>query len=185
LLGGHTRATVRANVQSTDPRETTMSLMTRTVTSFAVLSLAAIPVAALTIKNTSTKEVSFAVDTGSVEAVYKVPAGGSTDVTQDCSSDCAVTGPWGYSRMVSQDATITTDGTSLVTAAATPPAPSLVPENPAVDPAESATEVPAPSADPAAQAPRKRYNAPRRQVRQATKGPTPGSLQMLMQGPGK
>ena len=92
-----------------------MKLMTRAAATLAVLTAAAIPVAALTIKNTSTKDVTAAVDTGTEEAVYTVPAGGSVDVTQDCSSGCAVTGPWGYSRMVSQNDAIETDGAPLVT----------------------------------------------------------------------
>ena len=183
-----------------------MSLMTRAVAAFAALSAAAIPVAALTIKNTSPAEVKVAVDTGSTEAVYTIPAGGSVDVKEDCSTDCAVTGPWGFSRLVAQNATIETDGGSIVTAEAAAPTPSLVPQNPVAEPEPApAAEVPAadapaaeaqpaaasaqetpPAAAEAAPAPRKSTSKPRRKVKQAKKkGPAPGSFQLLLQGPGK
>jgi hypothetical protein len=119
-----------------------MNLISRVIPAFAVLTAAAIPVAALTVKNTSSNEVSIAVDNGSTEGVYKIPAGGSVDATEDCSSDCAVTGPWGYSRLVAQNATIETDGTSLVTANAAP-AQALVPQNPD-QPDAAVTAVPEP-----------------------------------------
>lgn len=179
-----------------------MSLMTRAVAFFAALSAAAIPVAALTVKNTSTAEVKVAVDTGSTEAIYTIPAGGSIDVTEDCSADCAVTGPWGFSRLVAQNATIETDGRSIVTAEAAAPAPSLVPQNPIAEPEPAPAAEPAPSvaetapaataapaAEPAvkaAPAPRKSTSKPRRKAKPAKKkGPAPGSFQLLLQGPGK
>ncbi|HEX2843472.1 hypothetical protein [Hyphomicrobium sp.] len=161
-----------------------MSLTTRVVTALAVLSVAAIPVGALTIKNKSSKDVSAAVDNGNEEAVYQIPAGGSVEVKQDCSSDCAVTGPWGYSRLVSQNDAIETDGTSLVTAIAAPSAPAsrgLVPQNPVADPADAAASD-TPVAKPEQP---KRSAKPRRAVRQAQKGPTPGTFEMLMQPPKK
>ncbi|WP_439541823.1 hypothetical protein [Hyphomicrobium sp.] len=181
-----------------------MTFMTRAVTAFAVLTTAAIPVGALTVKNTSSNEVSIAVDNGASEGVYQIPAGGSVDVKEDCVSDCAVTGPWGFSRLVSQNATIETDGMSMVTAGAAPsataPAPaaaapaaapqSLVPQNPVDEaPAPPATEPtaktaaePAPAAAP--QKPR-RATQPRKQAKPAPKGPGSGSFEMLFQGPGK
>lgn len=163
-----------------------MSLMTRAVAAFAVLTVAAIPVAALTIKNTSGKEVSVGVDNGSEEAVYQIPAGGSVDVKQDCSSDCAVTGPWGFSRLVAQNATITTDGESLVTATAAPRAQGLVPQNPVAEPSDAQAAAAAADAPPAKAAPAKarskRANKPR-SSKQAQKGPGAGSFQMLFQGP--
>lgn len=179
-----------------------MSLMTRAVTAFAVLSLAAIPVAALTIKNTSGNDITVGVHNGTDQAVYTVPAGGSVEVKEDCSSDCAVTGPWGYSRLVAQNATIETDGTPLVTATAdAPDAPApqaLVPQNPVSEPlpaaapaAEAAAASPPVAAEPAPVAPRKRVAKPRRPSKQASKqakkksGPAAGSWQMLLQGPGK
>lgn len=165
-----------------------MSLMTRAVGAFAVLSLAAIPVAALTIKNTSFKDVSVGVDNGSEEAVYQIPAGGSVDVKEDCSSDCAVTGPWGYSRLVAQNATVETDGVSLVTANAAETTHRLVPQNPvaettdSVDTAASSTA----AAKPAKSAPVMTRKKPRKPAaKQANKGPASGSFQMLFQGPGK
>lgn len=187
-----------------------MTFMTRAVTAFAVLTTAAIPVGALTVKNTSSNEVSIAVDNGASEGVYKIPAGGSVDVKEDCTSDCAVTGPWGFSRLVSQNATIETDGMSIVTAGAAPPASAtapaaaaapavapapqrLIPQNPVEEaPAPVATEPtakstaapaePAPAATP--QKPRRAAQA-RKQAKPAPKGPGSGSFEMLFQGPGK
>ena len=155
-----------------------MSLMTRAVTAFTVLSLAAIPVAALTIKNTSSKEVSVAVDNGTDEKVYQIPAGSSVDVKEDCRSDCGVTGPWGYSRMLSQTDTLETDGGSLVTADATP-AQSLIPQNPVTESADG-TDAAAP-AKPAV----KRKRTAGKPRKHAQKGPFVGSFQMLIDGPGK
>jgi hypothetical protein len=156
-----------------------MSLMTRAVSALAVLSLAAIPVAALTIKNTSSQGVSVAVDNGTDEKVYQIPAGGSVDVTEDCSSDCAVTGPWGYSRMLSQTDTLETDGGSLVTADATP-AQSLIPQNPVTESADG-TDTAAPAARPAV----KRKRTASKPRKQTQNGAFAGSFQMLFQGPGK
>lgn len=163
-----------------------MSLMTRAVGAFAVLSLAAIPVAAVTVKNTSTNDVSVGVDNGVEESVYQIPAGGSVDVKEDCSSDCAVTGPWGYSRLVPQNATIETDGGSLVTADAAPAAPqSLIPQNPVSESAPAPEATASEVAEPAPAVTRKRAVKPRRQTKHAKKGPAAGSFQMLFQGPGK
>lgn len=166
-----------------------MSLMTRAVTAFAALSMAAIPVGALTIKNTSSEEVSVGVDNGVEEAVYRVPAGGSVDVKEDCSSECAVTGPWGYSRLVPQNATIETDGTPLVTVQVTPKSQPLVPQNPVSEPAEAADAAATAAAEPAAKPAvvrRTRPAKPRKAAaRQVQKGPAAGSFQMLFQGPGK
>ena len=191
-----------------------MTFMTRAVTAFAVLTTAAIPVGALTVKNTSSNAVSIAVDNGASEGVYQIPAGGSVDAKEDCASDCAVTGPWGFSRLVAQNATIETDGTSLVTAGAAPsvaaPAAasqSLVPQNPVEEapapvatapadkaPASTAPAATAPAATAAAPAeaapaaaPQKPRRAakPRKQAKAAAKGPASGSFEMLFQGPGK
>lgn len=165
-----------------------MSLMTRAVTAFAVLSVAAIPVGALTIKNTSSEGISVGVDNGLEESVYQVPAGGSVDVKENCSADCAVTGPWGYSRLVPQNATIETDGTPLVTVVAAPAPRPLVPQNPVSEPADAAQSA-AVEAEPAAKPPvvkRKKAAKVRKPVKkQAQKGPAAGSFQMLFQGPGK
>ncbi|WP_295555042.1 hypothetical protein [uncultured Hyphomicrobium sp.] len=164
-----------------------MSLMTRAVTAFAVLSVAAIPVAALTIKNTSSKEISVGVDNGTEEAVYQIPSGGSVDVKQDCSSDCAVTGPWGYSRLVAQDATIETDGLPIVTVAATAESQSLVPQNPVAEAADGTEAATTETEAKPAPVVRKRTAKSRKPatVKQAQKGPASGSFQMLFQGPGK
>lgn len=182
-----------------------MRQMTRAVTALAVLTLAAIPVGALTVKNNSGGEVSIGVDNGTAEEVYKIAPGGSVDVRQDCSSDCAVTGPWGYSRLVAQNATIETDGTSLVTAAnAEASSPALIPQNPADEPATAAASAPArvaakpaaaeaapsaekPAAATASKKAHRRAAQPRKPAtKQASKkGPIPGTLQMLWQGTGK
>ncbi len=159
-----------------------MSLTTRAVTAFAVLSLAAIPVAALTIKNTSSKDVSIAVDNGTDEAVYQIPAGASVDVTQDCSADCAVTGPWGYSRLLAQTDTLETDGGSLVTADAAPATQSLVPQNPVTEAPDAEA---AAAATPEADKPARPYRKRQRQVAAKPKGPGAGSFELLFQGPGK
>src|SRR5262245_10943405 len=163
-----------------------MTMMTRAVTAFAVLSLAAIPVGALTVKNTSSQDVSIGVDNGSEEAVYQIPAGGSVEVKQDCSSDCAVTGPWGYSRLVAQTDTLETDGGALVTADAAPATQSLVPQNPVTETPESAAPAAeAPAAEPAADAkPARVYRKKQRQAA-AKKGPSAGTFEMLFSGPGK
>ncbi len=181
-----------------------MSFMTRAIGAFAALSAAAIPVGALTVKNPSSSEIAIGVDNGAMETVYKVTAGGSVDVKEDCSSTCGVTGPWGFSRMVAENATIETDGSSLVTvrepatvatAATTQP---LIPQNPIDDPATStaastasapaataASAVKAPAAKPAKRASRAKASKPRRTAKAAPKGPGSGSLQMLFEGPRK
>jgi hypothetical protein len=165
-----------------------MTLMTRAATAVAVLAVAAIPVGALTIKNSSTKPISIAVDNGTQEAVYQVPANGSVDVKQDCTPDCAVTGPWGFSRFVSENAVIASDGESLVTVAAQPQAQSLVPQNPVTEPSDAAASI-ATGALPDAKAteaePAKPASKVRRSAKQAQKGPSSGSLDMLFSGPSK
>lgn len=81
----------------------------------AMMIMVAAPAVALTVKNTDTKEQSIAVDTGSFEAVYKIAPGATVDVNVDCTSGCAVTGPWGFSWNASVDDALVTDGKSLVT----------------------------------------------------------------------
>lgn len=163
-----------------------MTLMRRAAVAVAVLSVAAIPVAALTIKNSSTEDVKIAVDTGSSETVYTVPAGGSVEAREDCSAACGVTGPWSYSRLVNQNAVIDTDGTSLITVApqGTPGMAALVPQNPATDleTASIATENKSAAAPDPEPAPRKR------RIRQAAKKAAPagaGSFDLLFNGPSK
>ncbi len=48
-----------------------MTIMTRAITAFAVLTAAAIPVGALTVKNTSSNDVSIAVDNGANEGFIR------------------------------------------------------------------------------------------------------------------
>jgi hypothetical protein len=71
------------------------------------------PAAAVTVKNTSNAEITIGIDWSSKEKVETVPAGKS--VTVECKDGCGVTGPWGFSWMVAEGDTITTDGSSLVT----------------------------------------------------------------------
>ncbi|WP_072390339.1 hypothetical protein [Hyphomicrobium sp. CS1GBMeth3] len=164
-----------------------MTLVTRAVTAFAVLSLAAIPVAALTIKNSSSDDVSVGVDNGTEEGVYKVPPGGTVDVTEDCSADCAVTGPWGFSQLVPQNATIETDGAATVTVGTGSETRSLVPQNPIVS--DTAEQGAAPkAAEPAAAPPApkaKRQAKKRKSKSKQAKGGAPGSWELLLQGPSK
>jgi hypothetical protein len=162
-----------------------MSLMKRTV-AITVLSVVAIPVAALTIKNSSSDDVKVAVDNGSVEAVHTVPAGGSLNVPQDCSTGCAVTGPWSYSRLVNQNAVIDTDGTSRITVAppVTPGMAALVPQNPTSELETGSTG--ANTAPPAAAEEEPAATPRKRRVKQAKKAePGAGSLDMLFFGPKK
>lgn len=71
------------------------------------------PAAAVTVKNTSSAEISIGIDTGNSESTKKIAAGKSAKI--DCPDGCGVTGPWGFSWMASGDDVITTDGKSLVT----------------------------------------------------------------------
>ncbi len=87
----------------------------KTLTSSAVaLLLLAGPAAAVTVKNTSGKQISIGVDYGAKSQVKKVAAGQSA--TFDCKNGCGVTGPWGYSWMASGNDTMSTNGKSLITA---------------------------------------------------------------------
>lgn len=173
-----------------------MSVMSRVVAATAALLAAAIPVGALTIQNTSEKDFTIGVSTGTEQAVYTVPANGSVDVEQDCSSDCAVTGPWGFSHLVPQNAVIESDGLVIVaTRVATAetvaaPAPGLVPQDPAVEVLEapertSAAAAPATRPVPAAQTRKRATRTKPRRAKQAKKGPASGSFQMLFQGPAR
>jgi hypothetical protein len=153
-----------------------MSLTTRAATAVAVLAIAAIPVGALTIQNSSPKPVSIAGDNGSSgTTIHQVPANGAVDVKQD------------FSRLVSENATITTDSESLVTVAAAPRAQSLVPQNPVTDPSDAAAIATGalPSAEQAEAEPAKTATKIRRPARQAQKGPVSGSFDMLFSGPAK
>lgn len=90
-----------------------MSLFKTLTSSAATLALLAGPAAAVTVKNTSAKEVSIGIDYGNKEEVKKIPAGKS--VTFACKDGCGVTGPWSFSWMAKGDDTFNTDGKSLVT----------------------------------------------------------------------
>lgn len=79
----------------------------------AALLFAAGQAAAATVKNTGSGEITIGVDMGNQEKIEKVPAGKS--VKLDCKDGCGVTGPWGFSWMVAEGDTVTTDGASMIT----------------------------------------------------------------------
>ncbi|MFZ1988144.1 MAG: hypothetical protein WAW96_00090, partial [Alphaproteobacteria bacterium] len=85
----------------------------RLLSAITAFLLIAGPAAAVTVKNTSSAEISIGVDWGSKEKVETIPAGKS--VSFECKDGCGVSGPWSFSWMAKGDDTITTDGTSLVT----------------------------------------------------------------------
>jgi hypothetical protein len=89
-----------------------MSALKTLMSSAVALVLIAGPAAAVTVKNTSGKEISFGIDYGSKQEVKKLPAGQSA--TFECKDDCGVTGPWGYSWMASGNDTMSTNGKSLI-----------------------------------------------------------------------
>jgi len=89
-----------------------MSFKTLTSSAVALLLLVG-PAAAVTVKNTSGKEISIGIDYGSKQQVKKVAADQSA--TFECKDGCGVTGPWGFSWMASGNATMNTNGKSLIT----------------------------------------------------------------------
>ena len=80
--------------------------------SCAVLLLLTTAASAVTVKNTSGKEITIGVDKGNEETTQKIGAGKSVQL--DCQEQCGVTGPWGFSWMAKGDSTISSDGQSLV-----------------------------------------------------------------------
>ncbi len=91
-----------------------MSAFKALTSSAVALVLLAAPAAAVTVKNTSGKQVSIGVDYGSKSQVKKIDAGQSA--TFECKDDCGVTGPWGFSWMAKGNDTMSTNGKSLITA---------------------------------------------------------------------
>ena len=79
----------------------------------AALFLVAGPAAAATVENTSDSEITIGVDLGNTERTETIGAGKSVEL--DCKDGCGVTGPWGFSWMMSEGDTVTTDGKPLVT----------------------------------------------------------------------
>jgi hypothetical protein len=67
---------------------------------------------AVTVKNTSDKEITIGVDMGNEEKTQTIGAGESAQL--DCKQQCGVTGPWGFSWMAKGDATMSSDGQSLI-----------------------------------------------------------------------
>ena len=76
-----------------------------------VLAIAS-PAFVVTVKNTSSGEFTVGVDLGNEEKIETIAAG--KEVKLDCKDGCGVTGPWGFSWMAKGDATISSDGQSLI-----------------------------------------------------------------------
>jgi hypothetical protein len=68
---------------------------------------------ALTVNNTSSKELSIGLDQGDKESVHKIAAGKSVTFKNECDNHCGVTGPWNFSWWAKTGDTINTDGSSL------------------------------------------------------------------------
>ena len=81
-------------------------------TSCAAVLLLTTAASAVTVKNTSDKEIAIGVDRGAEESVQKIAPGQSAQL--DCKEQCGVTGPWGFSWMAKGDMTISSNGESLV-----------------------------------------------------------------------
>jgi hypothetical protein len=86
---------------------------TKLASSAVALLLLAGPAAAVTVKNTSGKEISIGIDRGGKSQVDKVPAG--KFVTFECKDGCGVTGPWGFSWMARDSDSFSTNGKSMIT----------------------------------------------------------------------
>lgn len=86
----------------------------KTLATAAALLMMAGPALAVTVENTSDKEISIGVDWGSKEEVKTIAAGKS--MTFDCKEGCGVTGPWGFSWMASGDDKFSTNGKSMISA---------------------------------------------------------------------
>lgn len=80
--------------------------------SLAALLLLTSAASAVTVKNTSDKEITIGIDKGNDEKTQKIGAGESVQL--ECKEQCGVTGPWGFSWMAKGDATISSDGQSLI-----------------------------------------------------------------------
>jgi hypothetical protein len=156
-----------------------MSLTTRAMGALAVLSLAAIPVTALSIQSASWDDTSATGES-------RVAAGASSDEDRDCNPDCAVAEAPHASRLLSQAITPDTEMGSLANVAHTPEPHGLVPQNPgatAVRAEEpSRIETSSTNAEPVSAPPRKRVYK-RKKVSKTTAGA--GSFQLLFEGPGK
>jgi hypothetical protein len=88
-------------------------MLSRILMATTALFLIAGPAAAATVKNTSGSEITIGVDLGNQERTETIGAGKSAKL--DCPDGCGVTGPWGFSWMVSEGDTVSTDGSSMVT----------------------------------------------------------------------
>lgn len=81
----------------------------------AALFITASAASALTVTNTSDKEISIGLDMGDKEAVHKIAAGKSANFDKECKDGCGLTGPWGYSKWAMAGDKVETDGKPLVT----------------------------------------------------------------------
>lgn len=155
-----------------------MSVSTRVVGAITVLSLAAIPVAALTLGNSSSNTP---VSIDQEDANQAAAAAEAVPDSEDCAADCLETGSLGLSQLITPNATIETNGAPAVTAAV-PMSQRLVPQNPVADLTDDTNgSVSAPKiakVEDEAQRPAK----PRRVKKKVQKGAAPGSFELLFDG---
>ncbi len=88
-------------------------MLKSTVIGTAVVLVTATGAHALTVNNTSSKEISIGLDQGEKESVHKLAAGKSVTFKNECDNHCGVTGPWNFSWWAKTGDTISTDGSSL------------------------------------------------------------------------
>lgn len=82
----------------------------------AIVLASATGASALTVNNTSDREIAIGLDMGDKETVHKIAAGKSMTFKNECDNHCGVTGPWNFSWWAKTGDTINTDGTSLTSA---------------------------------------------------------------------
>lgn len=158
-----------------------MSVTTRVICALIVMALAAIPVAALTQRGASTDEASVAVESSPETTTHNIPAEEQPKAS-DCGSACADGETMGNSQLLNQNATIETGGLPFVTTAA-PVSQRLVPQNPvadATDETNGSVTAPVAKAEPA-----QRPIRQRKLRKQAQKGGSAGSFELLFDGSGK
>jgi hypothetical protein len=155
-----------------------MSVTTRVVCALSVLALAAIPVAALTQRGTSTNVTTVAIESAPETTAGNIPAEEQANAG-DCGSACGDTGTEGNSQLLNQNATIETGGLPFVSTAA-PVSQRLVPQNPVADvndETNGSVTAPVAKAEPAERPARQR-----KYRKQAQKGGSPGSFELLFDG---
>lgn len=76
-------------------------------------AFAASPASALSLHNSTQKDIKIGVDMGNKEAVESVGAGKTIDL-KECTDGCGLSGPWGYSKMAKPGDKLTFDGKNVV-----------------------------------------------------------------------